>query len=285
MSKAVLYKRASNDLKNQMIKLWRACFGEDEGYARLFFDNRYSPEIGFVALCGESLAGMMFALPITICDNGEEYDASYIYGVATVAAFRGMGISTALLNYAHGQLKNQGKQLSVLVPADKGLFDFYQKRGFSSTIDILQQHYTAGDESAPLNSVSLLSQKPFRDSFFSTCPTFIKWDEHSLSYLDKEISYLGGETLAFSSGGKGGYAVCYPESDSVVIKEWAAKELYSDVLDSIAGRFNKKSVVLRLSHATCAPLAEARPFAMTFGYLPERKKQISAGAYLSLVLD
>lgn len=285
MDGEILFTRTTIGLKPQLLELWCACFGEDEGYARLFLENRFTPNVGFVALCGEVLAGMLFALPVTICDNGEEYNAAYIYGVATALEFRGRGISTQLLNYAHEQLKGEGKQLSLLVPAGKELFDFYEKRGFSNTIDILEYRHTAGAGKAALQKTSLLLQRQRRDCFFSACSSFVKWDELALDYVDKELRYLGGETFSFLECGQEGYAVCYLEGDAVVIKEWAASELYTQVLDEIARRFDKKEVLVRLSRITHAPLAVSRRFAMSYSYLPERKKQIGAGAYLSLVLD
>lgn len=106
--------------REQCFAIYRAAFG-DSGE----FDTRLFGE--FFDCCkyiksGDTVASMLFALPCTLCIDGQRYPCRYIYAAATEERYRGRGYMTSLLSRQEGTL--------ILKPADDSLIEFYNKCGF-----------------------------------------------------------------------------------------------------------------------------------------------------------
>lgn len=111
--------------------LWQTCFGDPVAFAEDFF--RQTAPMTFLADEGGAPVSMVCALPTQFIDEaGEIWPAAYLYAVCTAPGFRGRGLSTALLTFALDALRKKGVAYAALVPAEEGLFRFYEKQGFST---------------------------------------------------------------------------------------------------------------------------------------------------------
>ena len=102
-------------------RLWKNAFGDED--INEFLKN-YKKNI-LVYIENGNVCGMLSMLPILM---GEE-KGRYIYAVATDENYRGRGISSELLEWARKYSQDMGEKFLVLVPAEKSLFNFYEKRG------------------------------------------------------------------------------------------------------------------------------------------------------------
>lgn len=122
----------------------RALFTEafqDERFTELFFQRGYSPDRCFLAAEGQVLA----ALHWFDCSlDGRK--AAYVYGIAAFEHCRGQGIGSALIRAAMAHLR-QSYDAILLVPAEEGLFGYYERFGFSTVSTICQETILPG---APL---------------------------------------------------------------------------------------------------------------------------------------
>lgn len=279
------FTRATAAMAAPLKQLWQIVFGDAPAYIDLFFKHRFMPENTMTALCDGVPVAMLYLLPITICENDIDYDARYIYAVATHPDHRSRGLSSGLLNATHARLSAEGVALSLLVPAEPSLFAYYGMRGFKTEFYRKTVAYAAkpGGPMAALRLAALSELPALRDSVFGQSGLYARWDAGALGYQQKEAELLGGETLAFGAP-EAGYALCYPTGDAVIIKEWAASALYPDVLNAIAARFNCDRILLRLP-ADFDTGGEPVPFAMTKWYLSERNAPRGKAPYLALVLD
>lgn len=263
--------------------LWKCCFGDSDEYIGLFFDERFVPEQCLTAVCGDDIAGMLFLLPLTMVSNGKSYEARYIYAVATAPEYRSRGVSTRLLEAAHDWMRENGIAMSLLVPAEDSLFEYYGKRGFKTEFFCREIEFKADTAAqCDLEAVSLQKLLPERDKAFEKSVLYARWDEAALGYQQMENEFLGGETLKFSSPQEG-YAVCCPTEDTVLIKEWAADKIYPEVIGAIAARYEKPTARVRIAADKGAP--GARGFAMTMWYNTERRAPEGTAPCFSLVLD
>lgn len=279
------FTQATAAMATPLKQLWQTVFGDVEAYIDLFFDNRFMPQNTMVALFEGAPVAMLYLLPITIRENGVNYDARYIYAVGTHPDFRCRGLSSRLLEATHAYLAAEGVALSLLVPAEPSLFAYYGLRGFQTEFYRKTVYYTAacGAGSVTLRAAVLPDLTAIRDSAFGQSGLYARWDAAALAYQQKEAALLGGETLLFDAP-KAGYALCYPTREAVIIKEWTGRALYPAVLDAIAARFNRDQIILRLAADFDSAIAP-EPFAMTKWYLSERNAPQGRAPYLSLVLD
>lgn len=259
-----LFRFAERSDVNSLKKLWKTCFGDEDEYIDFFFENRFEPDECLCAFCGGELAGMLFLLPITAVCGEREYSARYIYAVCTEPRFRNRMISTRLLAFAHEYMEKNGVDMSLLVPAEPSLFEYYKKRGFETEFFCREIEIKAEKNTISLEKTELQRLFGERNAVFADSGLYMRWDEKALGQIERECDFLGGETLVFSNG----YAVCYPFEDRVFVKEWGARSLDDHVLAAIAEYFGKKTAVVRIpagkeENGAC-------PFAMTRWYNTER---------------
>ena len=94
---------------------------------------------------------------------------------------------------------------------------------------------------------------------------------------DKETTFLGGKVLTFTDKKTLGYAVCIPQNDHVLIKEFACDN-DERIFLTIADHFKMDKLMVRV-------LGEKIPFAMSYWYTDRAKTNIEEPPYISLVLD
>lgn len=280
------FTQATAGMATPLKQLWRIVFGDTEAYINLFFDHRFSPEHTMVALFEGAPVAMLYLLPITIQQDNVNYDARYIYAVGTHPDFRSQGLSGRLLAATHERLTAEGVALSLLVPAEPSLFDYYGARGYTTEFYRQTATFVARPdpkELAALTPAELSDLLELRDRAFDQSGLYARWDTAALRYQQQEAALLGGETLMFDAP-EAGYALCYPAAESVIVKEWTGRALYAQVLNAIAARYNRDKITLRLPADFDADVAP-QPFAMTKWYLSERNAPQGNAPYLSLVLD
>lgn len=267
----------------QLKELWALCFGDEQQYIDLFFDNRFREDECLIGVTEGEVVTMLFTLPIDIRFKGKyRYPACYIYAVATHPRHRGKGYSTRLMEYAHGYLYTQGKRLSVLVPATESLFGYYAKQGFHTQFYCTMQDYCL-DRSKLTGAMpepsTLPALKELRDRLLGSLELYGSWDQEALAYNQKELELLGGKVVAVAKEGKEGYAVCYPTKEGYTVKELVYEGDPEELVHDLMAYLGCTKLTVRLT-----PQTERIPFAMARWYCdkPEIKGQNS---YLGLVLD
>ena len=131
----------------QLRALFTEAFG-DAWFTELFFRLGYSPDRCFLAAEGQVLA----ALHWFDCDlHGKR--CAYVYGIATFEHCRGRGIGSALIRAAMAHLQKSYEAI-LLVPAEEGLFGYYERFGFSTVSTICQETVLSGAP-LPLRKLSI----------------------------------------------------------------------------------------------------------------------------------
>lgn len=273
------FRFADEQMTEKLKKLWKTCFGDSDEYIELFFRERFKADECMVALCGDKPAGMLFLLPITAICSDECYPARYIYAVCTDPLFRNRSVSTKLLGAAHEYMAKNGIAMSLLVPAESSLFDYYAKRGFETEFYCKEFEIPAKSIAAELSEASLPELFNERNTAFYDSSLYMRWDKEALCYQQKEVEFFGGKTLRSSDF----YAVCFPYENKVLIKEWGGIKTDPDIIAAIAARFGKESAVIRVPASRDEK--DARPFAMTRWYISERSAKKGKPPCFTLVLD
>lgn len=265
--------------------LWRRVFGDPQEYIDLFFRRRWPTGETLVLLQEGAPVSMLTLLPLTVTSGDRVYEARYIYAVGTDPDHRARGYSGRLLQAAQARMTSQGVDVSMLVPASTGLFDFYAARGFRTEFFVTDRRVTAdrtvdGALPAPYRA-ELAELRGLRDDIFSDSALYARWDRAALAYQDAEAALTGGEALAFGRPAWG-YALCYRQGRQLLIKELAVSpENQEAALAALARHYDADRIQVRLRAGE-----GAIPFGMTQWYRPKgRESGGQAPPYLSLVLD
>lgn len=165
---------ASNKDINTLKKMWQSIFLEDEKVTDHFFENIYISVVTPVIKVDNEIVSSLFLLD---CSIGE-YKGKCIYCAMTKYAFRGKGYMKKLLDFSYDYCQNNGFDFLFLVPAEKSLFDYYEKCGFQK-FGIHRKHIFDGK--IPIVKEKLNFQHK------------IEFDKEILEYWKNSCIVYGGE--------------------------------------------------------------------------------------------
>lgn len=129
------------DKKQQIIDLWRICFGDSEAFISLYFDRVYKDENTMVIERDGKIVSALQMLPYTMTYLGKEIQVAYISGACTLPEYRGKGLMRQLLEEAFEEMKERNTALTALIPADPWLFDYYREQGYTEAFDYSEETY------------------------------------------------------------------------------------------------------------------------------------------------
>ena len=120
-------------------KLWEICFPDEGGFNDYFFAHIYQPQHTLLLTQGGALCAMLQMLPYTLSVSGEYAPCTYIYGVCTHPEHRRCGYAAELLEYSFTLDRKAGRAASILIPAEKWLFEFYRPFGSNEAFFVSRQ--------------------------------------------------------------------------------------------------------------------------------------------------
>lgn len=129
------------DTKN-IRKLWDIAFGDDTAFNDYFFKKIFVPEHTLIMEEKNRIVSMAQMLPYSIANVG---NATYIYGAATLPEFRGKGYMKRLLEHSFDLDIIMGRTASILIPAEKSLFDYYKSLGYETEFYINKYVYISNN--------------------------------------------------------------------------------------------------------------------------------------------
>ena len=85
------------DKKQQIVNLWRTCFGDSEAFISLYFDRVYKDENAMTIEKDGKIVSALQIVPHTMTYLGTEISVGYISGACTTPEERGQGLMRQLL--------------------------------------------------------------------------------------------------------------------------------------------------------------------------------------------
>ncbi len=136
----------TDDLKNEMMRLWKDTFHDCDDYIRIVFDAYFNPEFVECEFVDDKLVAAMLAVPYEFGSKRNRIRGAYLCGLATRPEYQGRGVMTRLINRICSRMKDKGFTFVFLIPADEGLHKFYLDRGFVNAFYRLQSNYVPGHD-------------------------------------------------------------------------------------------------------------------------------------------
>ena len=238
-------------------ELWQEAFEDSAENIDLFFETAFDTEHSLCAFDGERAVAMLYWFD---CEYMGERVA-YMYAIATAKSHRGRGICRQLMSKAHEILKRSGYACVILVPGEKGLFEFYAKMGYSvfSTVD--EKYVISVDSGISLEKINPREYGRIRNALLP---------ENGVMQDGKCLDYLGAYAELYA--GEGFLCACEINGDTARIHELLGN---TEAADGIAYALGCKIGFVRA-------IGNGRAFSM---YLPLGKCKIDTPAYFGLALD
>lgn len=134
------------NMKQDMMRLWKNVFGDSDGYIDLFFKNYYNEKLFDTVYSDDKLVSQLCCVPYVFkflnnCDKHSYHKstnskleniikAGYLCGLATLPEYRNKGIMSSLIHKSNRDMRREGFAVSFLIPASKELRIYYDKFGY-----------------------------------------------------------------------------------------------------------------------------------------------------------
>lgn len=128
---------------HSIIELWDIAFPEEPDFNKYFFKNVFDCKSTLIMVRDNELLSMAQMIPYEIKGAGK---ATYIYGAATNPKYRKQGLMSELLKKSFEIDIEKGVSASILIPANKQLFDYYGRLGYERAFYVIREIYKAGKD-------------------------------------------------------------------------------------------------------------------------------------------
>ena len=133
-------------MKEKVKALWKLCFDDSDQFIDMYFRLRYKSEINVVIESGNEVISALQMLPYVMTYYGKEISVNYIYGACTLPSERGQGLMRQLIQKAFEVMESRKVALTVIIPADPWLFDYYRDLGYTEAFDYSEETYICPSE-------------------------------------------------------------------------------------------------------------------------------------------
>ncbi len=222
-----------NDI-SQLKLLWDQSFDDPLNYIDFIYNKVAKPADTLVYESGNIIASMMTLIPVNFVFHDKAVRTMYIYGAATGKRFQRRGIMTKMLKYAEDYARNLEFTLSVLVPGEKYLFDYYKARGYSADFQVRVLKIKPGmidpaltvDNDSTLDDISPEKMFELRAVSLEHIP-HVEWNAKQLGFIQGDCQ-LYGEHIAHYEGSHGESYAVY----GMVKKQMHIKECFGTTFDA-----------------------------------------------------
>lgn len=283
---------------NRQKELWKHCFGDSDSYINFFYANRYKKDETAVLLHNEEISAMLTMIPVkTMLPDNRCLDSLMFYAIATHPNYQNRGFATQLIDFCNQYLKENNKDCSLLVPANKQLFDFYRKQGYEDGFYIRETLFTREMIETSLScefsnyKISSINPKDYNQRRNNQLygKLYVQYCERDIAYQKMLSQQSGADIYGIDSEEiQGCAAIERLNADKLLIKEILLPEkAINGALKQISQQLCAKEYTLR----TPAYLGEdlrgsVRPFGMIRGLRKiESTLTSSALGYLGFAFD
>ncbi|BCI64521.1 GNAT family N-acetyltransferase [Coprobacter secundus] len=212
-----------NKIKEKVRDLWQNCFDDSEDFMNLYFSTKYSDENTLVKVEGDLVLSALQMLPYTMTCWGSEVRTSYISGASTRLEYRGRGLMKTLLSEAFQVMRDRKIPLSILIPAEDWLYEYYQRMGYVSVFRRIEDIYTDLPAFLPVYKEHTVDEL---FTYFSAhmrkraCCVQHSFDDFGVILEDFRLA--GGKVVSISGLNSDirGMAFVVPSPEQVIVKEW-----------------------------------------------------------------
>lgn len=207
--------------RESMVALWQLVFRDDPSFVQNFLRFLEPPEHAVIIRDDKQVISMAHLIPCRYETEEDAFSAYYLYAAATHPDYRGRGYMATLLSFAKQLAAKRGTDLIFLVPAESGLYSYYEQFGYQPA---LYRRTLSLSRSAFLRALpEWKEESSFRSGLNrrEQREQALRKTAH-LSYTEKQLQYFfflqaaSGEKVSFAENG---YAVYDRHEAELKMKE------------------------------------------------------------------
>lgn len=204
------YKEDVNEIRS----LWNTAFPEEPDFNDYFFDNIFDYSNTLVIFKDERIVSMAQMMPYDLKGAGR---VTYIYGAATDPKYRKQGLMSELLKKSFEIDIEKGRAASILIPANKPLFDFYKCLGYETCFYVSKETYKAGGSTAEIKEAEYKDIPKLMSLYTGDV---LRNEEYWITQLDM-YKALGGKVFLYNNA----YAVVSDKVEEIMCTDEGDKNV------------------------------------------------------------
>lgn len=282
----------------EMKVIWDDSFHDSVNYIDFVFDRVAGLHEALIYEDMNEVAAMLLMIPVRFSCAGESVKAMYIFGAATKVKFRNKGYMTRLIEEAERIAREErGTQLSVLVPAERYLFDYYKKRGYHADFSlrvvkvIPELLETAARDDFTVNIDKITSSELYKIREQALAETaHIEWQPEQIPFVIDDSLIYGDHVADYSSDTVGkAYAVFSNTGRKLYIKECLGTSDTAAVtlIRNLGAQLHPKTIMVNLPVASSVFACEGdvKSYGMAKPLIKDSTPMSSLDPYMNLMLD
>ena len=220
-------------------ELWKEAFGDSDEFINMFYTTAFSPSrvfaVGEEAEDGLCLCGGLYWFDGSFKNPlGETERIAYIYAVAVSKEKRGLGYGKLLMEGVHAYLKGRGYHGVLLAPAEEGLFEFYEKLGYTTCTYRDEIHLQAPDDANPMANTlekNRITKEAYGQMRNALLPIGgVRQENENLDYLEQMAGFYAGENYVLAASLEGEHQDILRGVEFLTSQEVNAKEVATGIL-------------------------------------------------------
>lgn len=237
--------------KEHAVRLWDECFGDSEKFTEFYFNNIYKDEYTYIYVEKNKPICHLQTIPYKIHINGKDFMAHYISGACTTQDERGKGHMTRMLLSVLHDRKDKDDVYSFLIPANDGLFNFYEKNFGYKPFFFQQKTDSLSDikyflpnklkQTSDLSSIIIEGEKQREFSL-------VKHDHWQIKNIIKEYNTFDNyDIITIKDNKKLYHGVAFIEFDDegIIIKDiFSSACVYDYLIDDIMKKYPDRKIII-----------------------------------------
>lgn len=212
-------------------EIWKICFGDHDDYINFYYNQRYKENETVVLLHEGQISAMLTMIPVrTVTPDHRSFNSAMIYAVATDPQYRNRGFASRILDYSSRYLGARETHMTILVPADRHLFDFYRRQGYREGFYLREAWLTREQiNSWPDGSSCKCTVWPVSPGEYNRRRNQLLKGRLHVAYADDDIAYQ--KKLSVQTGADV-YAIDIDETQGCAVIERLAEDkvLFKEIL-------------------------------------------------------
>lgn len=219
---------AKNGDLARLKEIWKLCFGDSDQDIDFYYANRYQEDETLLLLQQGEIAAMLTMLPIRVNTvAGRSVNSTMLYAIATHPQYQRRGYAAQLIEAACHYSSQKGNTFSVLVPAEKRLFDYYRNQGFQDGFYLREmsfgrerlESFPIVENNCTIKSISSQEYNLIRERQLSG-KVYVSYTVEEIDYQRKMSQQSGADIYGMEMEGVKGCAIIeIIEQGKVYIKE------------------------------------------------------------------
>lgn len=163
-----MIKFADDNTAPLVRQMWKISFGDTDEYLDILFNYKYKNENTLIYFVEDKAVASLQMLPYSITFYRTTIPFAYLAGLCTLPEYRNKGYMTQLIHEAHRIIASRNIPLSILIPAEESLYDYYRRFNYEQT-------FRGDNEIIPLKGI--IDTYPDRDDAYREFDSLFRYKD------------------------------------------------------------------------------------------------------------